>query len=198
MFSLALACTLILSKPRSDSLESLFATFDVLGTWHQVLVEGFQKCEHSWRVLLASNLNDLVALNVEGNELVGCKISLYKDLIVVSITHDLESLVVVACPEEGNVAEGHHLSKHVEGSVRPLVHGYIVMLDSGLLSAHPVRETGDVSSCINVFDCGLKEWVNNYSSLSIKLDVTSTQELGCWQNSYSDYHNVSQNFTAVV
>ena len=52
----------------------------------------------------------------------------------------LDGLIVVSCPEEGDVSIGDQLAKHVEGSMSTLVLGDIVMLNPDSLPSRPVGE----------------------------------------------------------
>ena len=110
--------------------------------------------------LLAGNGKDFAILDVEGEELISYHITLDVDLIIIGgMSNILDGLVVVASPKEGHVAEGHHLSEHVEGGVGTLVHGSHVVLNSHSLSSRPVGVGSTVTSGENILGGGLKEGV---------------------------------------
>lgn len=67
----------------------------------------------------------------------------------------LDALVVVASPKEGNLAVGHELAHHVEGSVGALIKGNVPMLGPQSFAIDPVRVGNDVASRKDIFICRL-------------------------------------------
>jgi len=110
-------------------------------------------------------------LSIEGYEFTLFKVTLDINLIVLScITSVLDGLVVMSGPEERNISKRYKLSKHVESSVRALIHSRNVMLDSLLLSSLPVGIRCDISSSEDIFNIRLKVRITDYSSPLVKLD----------------------------
>jgi len=115
IFSSASARTLILLQFSLESINCLSARLDIFSRWKLVLIHGFHKGKDGKVHLLAGDGKNLTVLDVESEELIFHNVSLDIDLIVIrSITDVLNSFVIVASPEEGNIAERNHFAEHVE------------------------------------------------------------------------------------
>lgn len=152
VLSSASASTLVLLQLASKSLGGLSARLDVICGRHLVLMHSFHECEDGSALLLSCNRQNFAILNVESEEFVCHDITLNMDLIeILSVSDVLNSFVVVSSPEERNVSERNHFSKHVKSGIGTLIHGSHIVLDSHSSTSCPVRIRSYISSCINIF-----------------------------------------------
>lgn len=135
-------------------------------------MHSFHECKDGSIHLLTCNGLNSAILDIESKEFVCHYISLNVNLIkILRLTNILYSLVVVASPEEGDIAEGYHLSKHIKSGIGALIHRSHIMLYSHSSASSPVGVRCGITSCVNVFNRSLEEGVANNSSHLIKFNT---------------------------
>ena len=89
-------------------------------------------------------------------------ISLDKDFIVErSIADILDTSIVVSSPEEWDVFEWHLFAKHIESSMRALIHSCDVVLYSQISTKQVIRIRDIISCCEYIRHSRLQEFITN-------------------------------------
>ena len=122
--ALALGAAHVLLELKLDALGAFATVLDQCAAWHDVLLHSLKQCQHSLRLAHAGHSHDLVLIvDVVGQELALLHLTANDNLAVADriVADELQRLVVVAGPEEGDTAVWDELAHHVEGGVGALL-----------------------------------------------------------------------------
>ena len=171
--TLALATTHVLFDFFLNSLDCLLSILDSWSLGHETLLHSLHADKH-WAISLSCHSHNLVVIiDVVSCELIRHHISLNVNWCsIVTIATVLNTLVVIACPKEGNRAVRYQFAKHVESCMASLILSNIPMFCPCSLTIDPVRIGNDVTSCKYVFITGLKEGIARNATITLHRDRT--------------------------
>ena len=131
-------------------------------------------------------------VEVECNELGGEHVTLDVDGRRASaVATVLNTLIVIAGPEERDGSVGDELSKHVEGRKTSLVESHIPVLGPHTLTIDPVGIVHDVTSCKNIFVTRLKERIAGDTTILVHSEASVSKEPSLRGHTLAENHEVN-------